>query len=232
MTRRQCWLAGAAALTGLLISMPGEVDAQSLVEVARLAQLARSRTAGPVRTYTQEDFPPSDRLASRRQPRRAIDARYRALLDAALKRERDLERRLRETRATRTQSAAPARNVLDEPKTRLDETHGGGGTEGGIPLAIAYGSAPGPLFYLGQPVRRSPSPQRGLYGRRGHGRGRARSDGSVASSQDHSPVVPRSAPARRAPARNGYAESSRPMHYVAPGIPAPGIRSRSMPRGR
>jgi hypothetical protein len=229
MTRRPCWLAGAVALTGLQITVP--VDAQSLVEVARLAQVARSRTTGAVRTYTQEDFPPSDRLASRQRLRRATDERYRTRLAAALKRERHLERRLREARATRTPAGRRTRNVADE-QARPDKAHGGGETGGGIPLAIAYGSTPGPLFYLGQPVRRSTSAHRGRYGRRGQGRGRAESDTSSASSHERSRAVPaRSAPARRAPARNGYAESSRPMHYVAPGIPAPGIRSRSTPRG-
>jgi hypothetical protein len=137
MTRRPCWLAGAVALTGLQITVP--VDAQSLVEVARLAQVARSRTTGAVRTYTQEDFPPSDRLASRQRLRRATDERYRTRLAAALKRERHLERRLREARATRTPAGRRTRNVADE-QARPDKAHGGGETGGGIPLESPTGA--------------------------------------------------------------------------------------------
>lgn len=229
MTRRQCSVAGAVALTGLQIAVP--VDAQSLVEVARLAQLARSRTTGAVRTYTQDDFPPSVRLATRQGPPRPTDEDYRALLETALRRERDLKRQLRETRAARTPAGAEATTVTNEPTIQSGESDRGEGTGGGIPLAIAYGSASGPLFYLGQPVRRSTSSRGGRDGRRGHGRGRAQSS---ASSGDHSEAVaPASTPAQRAaPARNGYAESSRPLNYVVPGIRVPRVPSRATPPGR
>lgn len=246
MTRRQCWIAGAVAATVLQMAAP--VDAQSLVEAARLARQARMRTTGAVRTYTQDDLTPSERLAGK-QRRRATEAQYRALLESARKRERDLERQLRESRASQTRSGADVDTGTYEAEGPRHASHSTGDTEGGIPLAIAYGNTSGPLFYLGQPVRRSASGHRGgkargggksyrgrnspsgRDGRGGQGRRRAKSASSSRHRGDAA-GPPASAPAQQAPARNAFAESSRPLNYVVPGIQVPRVRSRPTPPGR
>lgn len=229
MTRRQYWLAGVVAVAGLQIAVP--VEGQPLAEVARLSRLARSQTTGPVRTFTQADLPPSVLLATR--PRPAPTNRYRRLAEAALELERE---RLRTRRLRETHAPAPRRAVThseQEPKPRQDTTPAAGSSGGGIPLAMVYGSVTGPPVYFGQPVRRSRSGRTDGSERRTHpGEGRRGHGSPQTDNADTGTSLPESIPTPPAPARNGYAESSRPMHYVAPGIPVPHRQPRSIPRGR
>jgi hypothetical protein len=231
MTRRQCWLVGLVGLVGLQLALP--VHGQSLVEAARLAQLARSHATGTTHTYTQADLPPREARATRPQPRQPAADEYRERLEASLERERDLERRLDATQATRPPSDTPTRRTTDhEAEPKREGARGTGSSGGGIPLALAYGSSPSPLYYLGQPVRRSRrGGETGSGPHRAGGRGRSTPSARALAGHDGAPAAP-PPPGRRAPARNGYAESSRPMQYVAPGLPVPRVQSQSRPRGR
>ena len=233
MTRRHCWLVGLVGLISVQLALPAH--GQSLVEAARLAQLARSGAAGTTPTYTQADLPPREARPTPRQPTEPVDEvdEYRALLEASLERQRDLERRLSQERAT-APPIAPARRRTDHETAPDHEDGWGPDSSGpGIPLALAYGSSPGPLYYLGQPVRRSrPGGERRSGPRGTRGRGRASISPPALSGHNEGSPAASPPPVRRAPARNGYAESSRPMQYVAPGLPVPRVQSQSRPGGR
>ncbi len=227
MTRRQYWRASVVVLISLTsLQVAVAIQAQPLAEVARLARSARSQTTGPVRTFTQADLPASALLEAR-QPD-ALTNWYRMLAEAALERERVLERRLREALAP----APPPRMVAHgdaERAPRQDLPSSGLSTGGGIPLAWVYGTTAGPPLYLGQPIRRAWSEHGGETGGRARGVG---ARGSHAPSADNATPERGSMAPRPEPARNGYAESSRPMQYVAPGILVPRVQPLSRPLGR
>ncbi len=186
MTRRQCWLVSLVALTGLQVSP--SVHGQSLADVSRLARLARSCATGTTHTFTQADLPPREARATPPQPTQPAADDYRALLEAALERERDLERLLQAAQTTRPPSDTPTRRTTgDEAEPPGEGARGIGSTGGGIPLALAYGSAPGPLYYLGQPLRRSRGGGETGSGRHRAG-GRRRSTISARALADHDAV--------------------------------------------
>lgn len=211
-----------SALSLLLICLGATpAPAQTLVEAARLAAEARARFGPPDKVYTTADLPADARRPP--APRPAAPIIDTTQLDAALQRERLL---LELLQAASEPDDAPARErhrSSDAPERVRPPTSG-------IPLAVAYGTPYVPFF-----------------GSRGTGSGRAvarpagRADG--AGKGRAGPLVddaghgadPRLAPPRPDAGhfnRNGYAESSRPFDYIAPGLPAPGARSAPPSRAR
>ena len=186
--------------------------AQSLVDAARRARDTREQLGPPAKVCTNADLPEAGRVT---EPTLAWAARYRSLLEAALRRERALMELLRERRVTQRPPAA--RSVRPDPAPPTARV------TGGIPLSLAYSGYPvsvarrksgpwdsTPVWHLHRP--------RGQ-GRRVRIQTAPRQTGSDRKRERSS----RRRSNRRPAARSGYEESSRPFDYIAPGLPAPGL---------
>ena len=190
--------------------------AQTLVEAARLAAEALARYGPPLKVYTIDDLPAD----ARRPPTLApptpdVEA---ARLDAALARERMLLELLQaRPPGPSYREAGPKRDRRDDRTDRIRPQ------PGGIPLALAYATPYVP--FVGSrgtgSGRRGSRPSGRVAG--GRTRGRGQPVESAGNNQNGHPFTPPRPDAGRLN-RNGYAESSRPFDYIAPGLPAPGAQ--------
>ena len=206
--------------------------AQSLVQVAqaaRLAREARARHAPPGKVYTDDDLRDTGGLTTRVARPAPSGSSTESLLVEALERERLLHTRLRTRPATPLAQPAPAPSSVRQSPPAAVAAPAPAPTPppGGIPLSLVYGWSPAIVVPTNGPRRGHAGQTTGLPQRH-----RRRSDEPGRRTQTqtdrgrHQPEPRTDAPDRRPTARNGYAESSRPFAYVAPGLRVPALAVR------
>ena len=195
------WLAPVLLIGSVSAAVPAGAQSR-LVDAARRAAEARARHGTPDKVYTSSDVPvaPLARPRLVLPPSTPAEPSLEEALAQALEREQQLlERQPRERPSTGTGTSGDT--------SRTDRRRS---PPGGIPLWLAYATPYVP--YRGARGTRAPDRNSDAEGRTEHQAVIKRPP----VTGDH-PIRP----TRPVPARNGYAESSRPLNYVAPGIPAP-----------